>query len=202
MWQDLRTFFNAKAPSWDAIQDVPREKLAKLLIQLPIASGGTILDVGSGTGVLVPFLRELFAPRLIVELDIAEAMLAEARKKFGDWGIRYILGDAKDVIFDETFDAILCYSSFPHFADKEGTVRHLVRFLNDRGVFAILHTSGRAQIHAIHAQDAITRDHFLPEGHEVAQMLANAGLRVLVVRDAEEEYLVAGVREGARGEDK
>lgn len=198
MSQDLRAFFNEKAPLWDTMQEVSEGKLRCLLRMLPITRGGVILDVGSGTGVLVPFLRELFHPRLIVELDIAEAMLAEAQKKFGDEGIRYILGDAKDVVLCEAFDAILCYSSFPHFEDKEGTVEHLLTFLKEKGVFAILHTSGRATIQAIHAQHDLTRNHLLPEGWEVARMLTAFGLRVFAMLDTDEEYLVAGVKEGVQ----
>lgn len=198
MSKDLRAFFNEKAPLWDSMQEVPEGKLRRLLSLLPITRGGVILDVGSGTGVLVPFLRELFSPSLIVELDIAEAMLSEARKKFGDEGIRYVLGDARDVELEVTFDAILCYSSFPHFEDKEGTVRHLTSFLKDGGVFAILHTSGRKIIHAIHAENEVTKNHLLPEGEEVAKMLTKLGLRVFAVLDTEEEYLVAGVKEGVQ----
>ena len=198
MSQDIRAFFNEKAPFWDAMQEVPEGKLRALLSELPIARGGVILDVGSGTGALVPFLRELFAPSLIVELDIAEAMLAEARKKFGDDGIRYVHGDAKDVVFAETFDAIVCYSSFPHFEDKKGTLRHLCAFLEDGGVFAILHTASREYINALHAQNEVTRNHLLPEGHEVARMLAGLGLSVLIVRDTPEEYLAAGLKKGVQ----
>ncbi|WP_438313797.1 class I SAM-dependent methyltransferase [Candidatus Caldatribacterium sp. SIUC1] len=194
MSQVLRAFFNEKAPLWDALQEVPVEKLRALLLHLPIPQGATILDVGSGTGVLVPFLRELFAPALIVELDIAERMLAEARKKFGDEGIEYVWGDAATVVFERTFDAILCYSSFPHFEKKEETVAHLSQFLRELGILAIFHTQGRAGIHAIHALYEVTRTHLLPEGEVVAAMLERAGIRVFEVLDTEEAYLVAGIR--------
>lgn len=198
MSRDLRAFFNERAPLWDSMQEVPREKLRALLSELPIPPGGKILDVGSGTGVLVPFLRELFSPSLIVELDMAEAMLAEARKKFGDDGIRYVLGDAKEATFPETFDAILCYSSFPHFEDKERTVAHLLTFLKGGGVFAIIHTTSRDHVNAIHTQNDATRDHLLPEGRDVASMLSRLGLLVFVVRDTPWEYLVAGVKESVQ----
>ncbi|MGQ9622495.1 MAG: class I SAM-dependent methyltransferase [Candidatus Caldatribacteriaceae bacterium] len=190
----LRAFFNEKASFWDEVQKVEKDKIRSLLRHLPIPLGGVILDVGSGTGVLIPFLRELFAPSLIVELDIAEEMLAVARKKFGDRGIEYVLADAENVSFDTTFDAILCYSSFPHFEDKEKTVVNLLRSMKDGGVFAVLHSSGRDCIHAIHALHEVTKDHHLPPGNDLASLFERLGLEVFCVVDSDEEYLVAGVK--------
>lgn len=195
MLEGLRAFFNERATLWDLTQEVPREKIRALLLRLPIPRGASILDVGSGTGVLVPFLRELFVPSLIVELDIAEEMLAQAKKKFGDDGIHYVWGDAGNVVLETTFDAILCYSSFPHFKDQEGTIAHLSRFLKNEGVLAIFHTLGRDVIHAIHALHEVTKTHLLPEGGEVARMLGRQGFRVFVTVDTAEEYFVAGVKE-------
>jgi demethylmenaquinone methyltransferase/2-methoxy-6-polyprenyl-1,4-benzoquinol methylase len=190
----LRAFFNEKAPFWDEMQRVEENKIRSLLRHLPIPLGGVILDVGSGTGVLVPFLRELFAPSLIVELDIAEEMLAIARKKFGDRGIEYVLADAENVSFDTTFDAILCYSSFPHFRDKKKTVVNLLRSIKDGGIFAVFHSSGRDCIHAIHALQEVTKDHHLPSGNDLASLFESLGLEVFCVVDSDEEYLVAGVK--------
>lgn len=192
--ESLRSFFNERADKWDELQIVPHEKLRQLLSRLPIPRGGVILDVGSGTGVLIPFLRELYMPSLIVEIDIAEKMLAVAKRKFGSDGILYIWGDAQSYIFDMTFDAIICYSSFPHFEDKEGALRHLVKFLDKGGVFAIVHTSGREEIHRIHSLNEVTKGDLLPSAKDLSIIFEKNGLTVFEAIDDEDKYLLAGIK--------
>ncbi|MBC7331050.1 MAG: class I SAM-dependent methyltransferase [Synergistetes bacterium] len=194
MREELRVFFNERADIWDDIQEIQAEKIERLLSYLPIAKGGVILDVGSGTGVLIPFLRKLFMPSLIVEIDIAENMLAVARRKFGSDGILYIWGDAESYEFDRSFDAIICYSSFPHFENKEGLISHLVSFLKEGGIFAVVHSSGRDTIHRIHALNEVTKNDLLPAGDELAKMFEKRGLEVFKVIDTEDEYVVAGLK--------
>lgn len=194
MKEKLRTFFNEMADKWDEIQDISYEKLEQLLSRLPIPRGSVILDVGSGTGVLIPFLRKLFMPSLIVEMDIAERMLAIARRKFGSDGILYIWGDAESYRFDINFDAIICYSSFPHFEDKEKAIKNLVNFLDGRGIFAIVHTLGREDIRRIHSMNEITKDDILPSAEEISLLFKKNGLEILESIDDEDKYLVVGVK--------
>ncbi len=194
MREELRAFFNEKASVWDSLQKVSPQRIRNLLEPLPVAKGGSILDVGSGTGVLIPFLRELFSPSLIVELDIAEEMLKIAKEKFDDDGIIYVWGDAESFVFDKTFDAIICYSSFPHFSDKERVVVHLSNFLKKGGVFAILHSSGREAIHRIHASNEVTREDLLPPASEVALIFKKAGLEIIRSVDDDDEYALVGVK--------
>lgn len=192
--ESLRSFFNEKADKWDELQSVPHEKLKRLLSHLPIKKRGVILDVGSGTGVLIPFLKEMFTPSLIVEIDISERMLAIAKRKFGSDGILYIWGDAQSYVFDVTFDGIVCYSSFPHFEDKEEGIKHLSKFLNKGGVFAIIHTLGREEIHRIHSLNEVTKGDLLPPAKDLSIIFEKNGLKVFESIDDEEKYLLAGIK--------
>lgn len=194
MRDDLRAFFNERAPIWDSMQVPDEEKIEGLLRMLAIPKGGVILDVGSGTGVLIPFLRKIFSPSLIVELDIAERMLEVAKSKHGEEGISYVWGDAESVDLKETFDAVICYSSFPHFTDKRRAIENLVRFLKERGIFAVIHSSGREAIHRIHSLNEVTRNDLLPSAQDLAELFEESGLRVIISDEDEERYIVAGVK--------
>ena len=58
-----RSYFNSKADIWDEkIAEKDVERLASLAKSLDIRRGDTVLDVGTGTGVLVPFLLEKVGP--------------------------------------------------------------------------------------------------------------------------------------------
>ncbi len=52
-------YFNQKAPLWDnLLTEETRERLKKIIAELAIKRGSVILDAGTGTGVLLPFLVE------------------------------------------------------------------------------------------------------------------------------------------------
>ncbi|MDE5796614.1 MAG: hypothetical protein K2H75_05850, partial [Muribaculaceae bacterium] len=63
MTQSEIDFFDNLAPTWDAneIRSTP-ERVRTILGKLPISKGMTVLDLGTGTGVLVPYLSEIVGP--------------------------------------------------------------------------------------------------------------------------------------------
>ncbi len=78
-------FFDALAPSWDEneIRSTP-ERVQHILSKLPISKGMDVLDLGTGTGVLVPYLSEMVGTEgHVAAIDLSEGMLSIARKKYG-----------------------------------------------------------------------------------------------------------------------
>ncbi|QUL98142.1 MAG: hypothetical protein IMF26_08830 [Candidatus Fermentithermobacillus carboniphilus] len=69
---DMRAFFDALASSWD--ENVDPLRVQDILVTAGIRSGHAVLDVGSGTGVLLPFLVEAVGPEgRVFALDISTA---------------------------------------------------------------------------------------------------------------------------------
>ena len=109
-------FFNGLAPAWDGMNQAPQmEAGIRNFVQCSFVAGArTILDVGCGTGILVPYLLPLYPQAQIVELDFAEAMLALNRTKFTDRRLVRLAGDATKLpLPDESMDAILCFNAAP-----------------------------------------------------------------------------------------
>ena len=77
-------FFNSIAKDWDNIIKVDEKKINYLLSQIDIKEDDYILDVGTGTGVLIPFLAALSPKGSVKAIDISCNMLDIARKKFND----------------------------------------------------------------------------------------------------------------------
>jgi demethylmenaquinone methyltransferase/2-methoxy-6-polyprenyl-1,4-benzoquinol methylase len=87
---------------------------------------GSTLDVGTGTGVLIPFLTGCTGS--VTAIDSAEKMIEAARRKFEGKAVEFVHGDALEYPFEDApFDHIVCYSVFPHFDDKPLAIARLAK---------------------------------------------------------------------------
>ena len=78
-------FFNTCAENWDSIRNTNPQTLEKLMELADIPANAAVLDVGSGTGVLIPYLHaKVGACGKITAVDFSENMLAKAQEKFSN----------------------------------------------------------------------------------------------------------------------
>ncbi len=188
MNQEQKAFFDERAAGWDEHVHHDEGRIRAILAHVPV-HGLPVLDVGCGTGVLVPHLRRMGAS-LVVESDVSPNMLAVNRAKHGDEGVRYACGDA---LTHEggPYGAVLMYSMFPHFEDQRAALRRLRRLVAPGGCLLIAHGQGRAAINAMHreADEAVCRDR-LPPMAELHSWLRAAGYGVGWWRDDEDIFAV------------
>jgi len=194
-----KEYFNQMAASWDEVaaeRDV--SKLERLAQSLDIKPGSTVLDVGTGTGIFVPFLlAKIGRTGRLVALDFAEEMLKKAQAKSFRGNIDYLNADITSVpLPDEVFDAVVCYSSFPHFHDKPKALREIKRLLKKGGKLFICHTSSRATINEIHRGIAAVADDTIPDSAEMRNMLRETGFTDIKISEATDSYLVSARSSG------
>jgi len=193
----LREYFNQKAAVWDeTVAEKDTAKLERMAKRLNLKSGSTALDVGTGTGVFLPFILEKIGNNgRIVALDIAEEMLTRAQSKGYTGNIDYLCADVMDIPLDnETFDAVVCYSSFPHFQDKPRALAELCRVIKRGGRLSICHTKSRVEINNIHSHiDAVCND-TIPGTDEVRSMLSAAGFTEILVNDKSTSYFASALK--------
>ena len=194
-----KDFFNARAAIWDEnVAEKDTAKLRAMAERLDIPEGVEVLDVGTGTGVFVPFLLEKLGPdgRLVC-VDFAEAMLKIAMEKGFRGNIEYICADIEESsLADGSFDAAVCYSVFPHFENKPKVLREIQRLLRKQGRLYICHTSSRHDINEIHSSIPDVCTHLFPENAETSLMLEDAGFKEVSIDDAAEYYLVRAKKAG------
>ena len=190
----LRAYFNERAAIWDeTVAEKDAAKLERMAKRLNIKPGSTVLDVGTGTGVFLPFLlSEVGEDGGIVASDFAEEMLKKARAKGFDGNIDYLQADVTDIpLRDEIFDSVVCYSSFPHFRDKSRALAEINRVMKRGGRLLVCHTSSRATINEIHRQTPTVKNDTLPDGDEMQSLLSAAGFTEIKVEDNHDSYLAS-----------
>ena len=192
-----KAFFNSRVAVWDeAVAEKDTTKLEAMVEHFNIEPSSTVLDVGTGTGVFVPFImRRIGENGRLVCLDFAEEMLKKAEGKGFKGDIQYICADIEHSnLANESFDAVVCYSSFPHFEDKLKALREIHRVLKSGGKLFICHTSSRQAINEIHCQIPEVYNHLIPEEDEMHQLLSAAKFTEISVWDGKDSYLVSAVK--------
>ena len=187
----IRTYFNRSAGIWDEMSlEKDTTKLERMTKYLNIEPGSKVLDVGTGTGVLIPFL--FGESRQIVALDFAEEMLRKAQVKGFKGNVDYLHADVTNIpLRDNIFDVTVCYASFPHFQDKSRALTEINRVTKSGGKLLICHTSNRARINEIHCQVPALANDLIPDEGEMQEMLSMAGFIDIKIEDNSESYLAS-----------
>ncbi|CEP95856.1 methlytransferase [[Clostridium] sordellii] len=147
-------FFNKIAKEWDSIIEVNEEKINLLLSKLDIKSNERILDVGTGTGVIIPFIKALNKGGYIKGVDISTGMLNIAKEKYKNLeNIEFEIKDVEEEEIYEKYDKIILYSMFPHLENKTKTVKTLInKNLNKNGKLIIAHSNSREFLNNMHKE--------------------------------------------------
>ncbi len=196
----IKTYFNQRAAVWDeTVAEKDATKLELMAERLEIRPGSAVLDVGTGTGVFIPFLlSKVGSNGKIIALDIAEEMLRKAKDKGFNGEVAYLNADVTNIpITDEAFDSVVCYASFPHFQDKSGALIEVNRVTKSGGYLFICHTSSRVNINEIHNGIPEVVNDLIPDEAEMRIMLAEAGFIDVSIEDGRENYLCRARKPGS-----
>ena len=142
-----RYWSTVAGPRWAAAPSLRerrnQESLALLLAKLGLAGGENVLEIGCGTGALtLPLAAAVGERGRLVAIDIAEPMLAAARRRVEERGLRNVtllLGDAQVFSFPpRTFDVATSRMGVMFFADPAAAFRNIGGALKPGGrlVFA------------------------------------------------------------------
>lgn len=190
-----RQHFNELAPRWDQLPrpDDALPKVEEFVGRACRSNAARLLDVGCGTGVLLPYvLKASPLIRCVVELDLAEEMLRENARKVPDPRVARICADAQTLPFsDASFDLVLCFGVLPHFADLQAGLDELWRVLRLSGRLAVGHLMGSAELNAFHQSmgEPVARDTLLP-AESLAQMLRQLEATVVAAEEKPGWYFV------------
>ncbi len=95
-----------------------------------MVNGGTLLDIGAGSGFVTRCAEGLFSWR--VGTDLSSEILEKNRESFD----KIVVADASNLPFeDESFDVVTCFATLHHLYDFDGMVSAVARILKPGGIF-------------------------------------------------------------------
>jgi len=189
-----RDFFDGIAEKWEKEHRILREqeKLRNLFACVHLKKGDRVLDVGCGTGRLVPLIREKTGTEAwIVELDFAFEMLKVARRRYGVEKMFFIQSDTEKLPHGERlFDSVVCFALFPHIDDKGRALREYRRVLKSGSPLYIAHTMSREELNSFHSRikGPVCSD-FLPGEREMRRLFSDAGFEGLEIVERPSLYI-------------
>ena len=116
------------------------ESTRLLLERAGIVAGMRVLEIGSGAGDVALMLAELVGSSgQVVGADVNPAILDTARQRASDTNmdnIQFIAGDARTLLFEEKFDALIGRFVLMYMSDPISALKKLMTHLKPDGVVA------------------------------------------------------------------
>lgn len=191
---DERAFFDNLAPTWDAneVLSTP-ERVNHILDFIRIKPGAAVLDLGTGTGVLLPYLAERVGESgSITAVDYSSGMLKRAKEKYENLIPRpvFLNLDFENEMVKGEFDNIILYCVYPHLHTPVDTLKWLLKVnLKDDGVISVAFPCNEDFINNIHKEKHSESDR-LPSAQELAKYLKEEGLKAEVIIASDDCYLI------------
>lgn len=193
--ENHKEFFNGMASEWDSRHGkVIPEDYRRLLNECGISAGQTVLDIGTGTGVLVPYILEKTGGKgKIYAVDYAEKMIERLEAKGFSENVVPLVMDIHNTDFENCFfDRAIANACFPHFSKKRKALKEIYRVLKKGGIFIISHLPGREFINNLHRNgpNIIERD-IIPEVPEFRQLAETCGFSFMDAIDEENFFCIS-----------
>ena len=183
-----RRYFNENVDIFEP--PLPRGVPARLKATVKaggIQPGDKVLDVGTGTGILISFILK-YRPSKVHACDLAENMLERVKQKFP--GVLTHLCDISELPLPEnSLDVAFINGCFSNILDKSRTLNNLYRLLRQGGRLVISHPLGRDFIVELKKHAPLYLD-LLPDEAEAEELLQRHGFEIMEFRDESAFYLV------------
>jgi len=195
-----KAYFNKVAGIGDKKYRTPQLEsfLMNFVPLFGLKTGQNILDAGTGTGILIPYLINAVGPSgSITAIDYTENMVKICSTKSSHLkNVSVKLQDIEEPGLPlRHYDTITCFGIFPHIVDKKKALRHMNQLLKSKGKLIIAHALSSSEIRMHHkiTTSPVFYD-ALPEKHEMEWLLKKAGFVNFRIEDEPGRYLCTSTK--------
>jgi len=171
-----REFFSRLIDVFDPpLPDGVPERLWQIVASASIAKGDVVLDVGTGTGILVPLIQR-YEPATVFACDLSEVMLARLKEHCPY--AKTLAADVRDLTLpDASIDVVFMNACYPNIVDKGGCFANISRMTKPRARMVISHPMGKSFIDSLKERSPFPLDDF-PEKSEAEIFLKLYGFDI------------------------
>ena len=198
---EVSRYFDNLASVWDNGTKPDQDRIKTILSIACIKEGDRVLDVGSGTGILLPYLSwNVGVAGSVLAVDYSSGMLNVSQEKnsvLPNVSFRQVNVETESL--PGHFDHIVMFNMFPHLRHPFTALRKLVeRNLTADGNLLLFHSMNRQELNEIHSKRFGDGEYFeLPAIDRLAERIRQDGMRTSNLVDDELGYGLL-VSRGAR----
>ncbi|MBK9143768.1 MAG: class I SAM-dependent methyltransferase [Candidatus Melainabacteria bacterium] len=163
-----------------------KERTGQIVASAGLEADSTVLDVGTGIGVLVGhFLAEGVQASRIVGCDLSSRMLAQAKKKYPE--VHFWLGDIVDLSIPlprdfpgdiKSFSFVFFNACFGNMFDQVEALKAASVLTRGRGTIVISHPLGAGFVDSLHRSEPEIVPHLLPDLEDYQSWAETVGYRI------------------------
>ena len=169
------------------LQEGVPERLERIVAAAEIKKGEIVLDVGAGTGILIPVIQK-YRPGRIYACDLSDEMLKQLRKNYS--GVETILSDVRDLTLpDESANVVFINACYPNIVDKAGAFKNIARMMIPAGRLIISHPLGKRFVDRLRRNSPFPFDDF-PEKSDAEMLFTPYGFRIETLVNDPELYIL------------
>lgn len=164
------------------------ERLRQIVRSAGIRASDSVLDVGTGTGILLPLIQE-DGPACIYANDLSGAMLDSVKTHYPS--VTTLLGDVGDLDLPESsIDVVFINACYSNIVDKHKAFTNICRMLRSGGRLIVSHPLGRSFVTVLKQNTPFPLDDFPSEASEAAALFRPYGFAVSLFVNEEKLYIL------------